>query len=85
MSIISGQGVTKAWGATPVLSGVDFAVEEGITGLLGTNGAGKTTLMGMILGLHPPDGGTLQVLGMSPADSGPEVRARIGYSPEHTP
>ncbi len=83
MSIISGQGVTKAWGATPVLSGVDFAVEEGITGLLGTNGAGKTTLMGMILGLHPPDGGTLQVLGMSPADSGPEVRARIGYSPEH--
>ncbi|MGI9602467.1 MAG: ABC transporter ATP-binding protein [Acidimicrobiales bacterium] len=83
MSIISGQGVTKAWGLTPVLSGLDFTVEEGVTGLLGSNGAGKTTLMGMILGLHPPDAGTLDVLGLSPADAGPEVRARIGYSPEH--
>jgi len=83
MSIISGQGVTKAWGHTPVLTSVDFAVEEGITGLLGSNGAGKTTLMGMILGLHPPDSGALDVLGLSPEDAGPEVRSRIGYSPEH--
>ncbi|MDH3705361.1 MAG: ABC transporter ATP-binding protein [Acidimicrobiia bacterium] len=83
MTMISGTGVTKAWGLTPVLGGVDFQVDEGITGLLGSNGAGKTTLMGMILGLHPPDSGDLDVLGLSPADAGPEVRARIGYSPEH--
>jgi ABC-2 type transport system ATP-binding protein len=58
-------------------------VRHGITGLLGANGAGKTTLLGVLLGLHRPDAGTIEVLGLDPAELGPAVRARLGYSPEH--
>ena len=54
-----------------------------MTGLLGSNGAGKTTLIGMILGLHRPDEDTSSGVDLDPSHAGPEVRARIGYSPEH--
>lgn len=81
--VIVGRSITKHWGANPVLTGADLDVGPGVTGLLGSNGAGKTTLIGMILGLHRPDGGSLRVLGLDPMTAGPEVRARIGYSPEH--
>jgi ABC-2 type transport system ATP-binding protein len=36
-----------------------------------------------MLGLHPQDEGTLEVLGLDPSTSGPAVRARLGYAPEH--
>jgi ABC-2 type transport system ATP-binding protein len=83
MAVVAGHGVVKHWGTTPVHTGLDFAVGRGVTGLLGANGSGKTTLLGMILGLHHPDRGELTVLGLDPRTAGPEVRARIGYSPEH--
>ena len=75
--------VVKRWGITPVLGGASFTVRPGVTGLLGANGAGKTTLIGMILGLTPPDGGSIRVFGLDPTTAGPEIRARLGYSPEH--
>ena len=81
--IISGQGVVKRWGPTTALDGASFAVHHGVTGLLGANGAGKTTLLGMILGLHRPDQGALQVFGLDPITAGAHVRERLGYSPEH--
>lgn len=83
MDVITARGVTKSWGATSVHRGLDFTVGHRVTGLLGANGSGKTTLLGMILGLHHPGSGELRVLGLDPATAGPEVRARIGYSPEH--
>ena len=83
--VIRATGVVKQWGATLALDGATFDVPPGITGLLGPNGAGKTTLLGMILGLHKPTAGSLEVLGLDPAHAGPEIRARVGYSPElHT-
>ena len=82
--LVSARGVRKAYGTVPVLDGVDFDIGEGITGLLGSNGAGKTTLLGMILGLHPVDGGQLTVYGRDPwSGSGADVRALTGYAPEH--
>ena len=81
--VISGHEVQKSWGSTAVHHGLTFRVDHGITALLGANGAGKTTLIGMILGLHRPSSGRLSVLGLDPATAGPEVRASIGYSPEH--
>ncbi len=82
-AIVQARGVVKRWGATTALAGVDADIGPGVTGLLGANGAGKTTLLGLILGLHPQDAGTLEVLGLDPTTSGPEVRARLGYAPEH--
>lgn len=81
--VIRAAAVTKSWGTNVVLADVTVDVLPGITGLLGSNGAGKTTFMGMVLGLHKPDSGTLNVLGADPASAGPALRQRIGYSPEH--
>ncbi len=81
--IVRARGVVKRWGSTQALVGASFEIGSGITGLLGANGAGKTTLLGLILGMHRPDGGTLEVLGRDPWKLGPEVRARVGYAPEH--
>ncbi|MEE9417416.1 MAG: ATP-binding cassette domain-containing protein, partial [Acidimicrobiales bacterium] len=82
-AIITGSKLAKQWGNNHVFSDVSFSVEPGVTGLLGSNGAGKTTLLGMILGLHRPDDGHLTVLGLDSTEAGPEIRARLGYSPEH--
>jgi ABC-2 type transport system ATP-binding protein len=73
----------KRWGTTTALAGATFQIDAGITGLVGANGAGKTTLLGLLLGLHPVDEGGIEVLGLDPATAGPEVRARVGYAPEH--
>ena len=76
-------GVAKRWGTTQALAGATATIGTGVTGLLGANGAGKTTLLGMILGLSLPDEGAIRVFGLDPRRAGPEIRARIGYSPEH--
>ena len=82
-SVISATAVSKSWGDHQVFRDLTAEIPKGITGLLGSNGAGKTTLFGMLLGLHNRNGGQLQVLGQDPQTAGPELRQRIGYSPEH--
>ncbi len=81
--VIRADGVVKRWGHTVALAGATLEVGPGVTGLLGANGSGKTTLLGLLLGLHAPDAGRLEVLGLDPTTAGPEVRARVGYAPEH--
>jgi ABC-2 type transport system ATP-binding protein len=81
--VVSVEGIVKRYGATPVLDGASCEVRPGVTGLLGANGAGKTTLLGLMLGLHRAQEGRIEVLGLDPRRAGPEVRARVGYSPEH--
>lgn len=82
-SVISAQAVTKRWGDNQVFGDLTADIPAGITGLLGSNGSGKTTLFGMLLGLHERNSGQLTVLGEDPATAGPDLRQRIGYSPEH--
>ena len=81
--VIRATAIVKRWGTTTALNGATLEIGRGVTGLLGANGAGKTTLLGMLLGLHRPDEGRIEVLGLDPDTAGPEVRARVGYSPEH--
>ncbi len=81
--VISATRVTKSFGTTTVLTDISVDFPAGVTGLLGSNGAGKTTLLSMVLGFEPRNGGELAVLGHDPQTAGPEVRAQIGYSPEH--
>jgi len=82
-TVVKAEGVAKRWGQTQALTSATFTIEKGITGLLGANGAGKTTLLTLMLGLHRPDAGRITVLGQDPMLSGPDIRARIGYAPEH--
>lgn len=84
-TIVAARGVAKRWGATDALRDVTVEIGAGTTGLLGDNGAGKTTFIGLVLGLHPPDRGSLEVLGMDPRTAGPAVRAMLGYAPEYDP
>ena len=81
--VISARGVVKRYGRTVALAGLDADIGPGITGLLGSNGAGKTTFISLALGLRTRDGGTLEVLGHDPEVAGIQMRARIGYAPEH--
>ena len=81
--VISANRVMKSFGATSVLTDMTVDFPPGITGLLGSNGAGKTTFLSLVLGFEPRDSGDLAVLGADPQTAGPEVRATIGYSPEH--
>ena len=81
-SMIEVQSLVKRYGGKVALDGVSFTVPDGITGLLGENGAGKSTAIRILLGLTAPSSGTARVLGRE-ASSTPEVRARLGYMPEH--
>jgi iron(III) transport system ATP-binding protein len=57
-------GVRKAYGAHPVLNGVDLEVAPGtVVALLGPSGCGKTTLLRTIAGLERPEAGTISVGG----------------------
>jgi ABC-2 type transport system ATP-binding protein len=81
--VVSARDVVKRFGKTVALAGLSADIGPGITGLLGSNGAGKTTFMSLMLGLRSRSSGELSVLGHDPATAGIEMRARIGYAPEH--
>jgi ABC-2 type transport system ATP-binding protein len=81
--VVRARGVTKRYRSTVAVDSLDVDIGHGITGLLGPNGAGKTTFISLILGLRTRDAGELTVLGSDPATAGIDVRARIGFAPEH--
>jgi ABC-2 type transport system ATP-binding protein len=74
-------GLTKRYGNTHALRGVDLTVAEGeLVGLLGPNGAGKSTLVKIACGLVRASGGTAEVCG-APAGT-PAARRALGYLAE---
>jgi iron(III) transport system ATP-binding protein len=78
--------VHKAYGATPVLRGVDLVVEPGtLTAILGASGVGKTTLLRVIAGFEFAESGSVVIDGMMVDDGRrrvPPQRRRIGYVPQ---
>src|SRR5436309_13870260 len=75
------EGVSKRFGATPALAGVDLVVPPGtVFGLLGPNGAGKTTLVRMLATLLAPDAGRAEVFGLDVVESAPAVRELLGLT-----
>jgi iron(III) transport system ATP-binding protein len=86
MSALTVQGVTKSFGQTEVLSGVDLHVPAGsFTALLGPSGCGKTTLLRLIAGFDEPDAGTIAVDDRTVVGAGRSVPARsrgIGFVPQ---
>ena len=79
--MIEAQGLTKRYGDTQALAGVDFSVPAGaILGVLGPNGAGKTTAVRILTTLALPDAGTARVAGHDVVTEADEVRRRIGVA-----
>jgi ABC-2 type transport system ATP-binding protein len=77
-------GVTRRFGRTQAVAGVDLQAGPGVLGLLGPNGAGKTSLLRMLATVIAPSSGTLQLLGRDPRGYAQrkEVRRRLGYLPQ---
>ncbi len=80
------RGVTKRFGATEVLRGVDLDVGRGeVLAILGPSGGGKSTLLRLVNGLETRDGGELVVLGVPvPLERADDrlwrpLRRRIGF------
>jgi ABC-2 type transport system ATP-binding protein len=78
-------GLTRRFGRTTAVAGVDLEAGPGVLGLLGPNGAGKTSLLRMMATVVPPSSGTLRLLGRDPGQYRPrqEIRRRLGYLPQN--
>ncbi|HEX7681814.1 MAG TPA: sugar ABC transporter ATP-binding protein, partial [Thermoanaerobaculia bacterium] len=65
------RSITKHFGATIALDGVDLDVAAGeVHALIGENGAGKSTLMNILSGAFRPDAGTMMAGGQPYAPRG---------------
>jgi iron(III) transport system ATP-binding protein len=86
MTALTLRGVTKSFGATTVLHGVDLDVPaRELTAILGPSGCGKTTLLRLIAGFLDPDAGTIAFGDQEvfrPGRSVPPQRRRVGYVPQ---
>jgi len=68
-AMISAHRLTKRYGETIAVAGLDFEVRPGfVTGLLGPNGAGKSTTLRLILGLDRPSSGSVTIDGRAYRD-----------------
>jgi len=76
--------VSKRFGGVQALSGVSLSLCAGeLHALMGENGAGKSTLIKVIVGVHAPDGGTLEWKGQPIRITSPVEAQRFGISVIH--
>ena len=79
--VIDARNLTKSYGKTQVLKGIDLQVECGtMVALLGPNGAGKTTTVRILSTLLGFDGGTALVDGHDVRAEADKVRSVIGLT-----
>ena len=77
-------GLTRRYGETTVLDGLDLTVETGtVHGLLGPNGAGKTTAVRILSTLLDPHGGSATVAGYDVVKEPAQVRRHLGLVGQH--
>ena len=78
---IEAEGLTKAFGTTRVLEGLDLEIQGGeVFALLGPNGAGKTTTVRILSTLLTPDAGTARVAGHDVVSDRNAVRKAISLT-----
>ena len=83
--MLEASGLHAGYGRIPILTGIDFAVQEGeVVGVLGHNGMGKTTLMRTLMGYLPATAGSIAYRGRDITRMATHQRARagIGYVPQ---
>ena len=80
--VIRTQGLSKSFGTTQALAGLDLTVRPGeVHGFLGPNGAGKSTTIRVLLGLLRADAGEVSVLGGHPWRDAVALHRRLTYVP----
>jgi ABC-2 type transport system ATP-binding protein len=79
--ILEARGLTKRFGKTQALAGLDLVVNPGrVVALLGPNGAGKTTFVRAVATLLRPDAGTLHVDGIDALRKPARARQLVGLA-----
>ncbi len=82
--VIEAEGLTKRFGTTQALAGVDLAVKAGtVLGVLGPNGAGKTTAVRVLATLLRADSGHATVAGYDVVKDAHKVRQTIGLTGQY--
>jgi daunorubicin resistance ABC transporter ATP-binding subunit len=82
--IVEARGLTKHYGTTHALDGLDLVARRGrVAALLGPNGAGKTTFVRAVATLVRPDGGSLHVAGLDARREPAAVRRVIGLAGQY--
>ena len=75
------EGLSKSFGGTPVLNGVDLTVQSGtVHAVLGANGAGKSTLMKCVSGAVAADGGRISIGDIRPTYLTPSLSRNLGIA-----
>ena len=84
MPAVEAIGLTKRFGDTEALRGIDLQVERAtVLGLLGPNGAGKTTAVRILTTLLQPDAGRAVIEGIDVVAEPRRARARIGLTGQY--
>ena len=79
--ILDIRGLTKKFGQTEIIRGIDLAVNEGErVAVIGPNGAGKSTLFHLISGRLTPSGGEVLLAGQSIVGKPPYAINRMGLA-----
>ena len=82
MAVIDIKGLTKSYGKTRALGGIDLSVEQGeVYGFIGMNGAGKSTTIRILLGMLKKDRGEVKLLGGDPFKDCVELHQHLVYVP----
>jgi polyether ionophore transport system ATP-binding protein len=80
LNAIRAIGLSKRYGDTLALDGLDLEVREGeVYGYLGPNGAGKTTTIRLLLGLHRPSSGRAELFGVDAWSHPVTAHRRVAY------
>ncbi len=83
--VIQTHNLTKFYGKTRALDGLDLAVGRGeIFGFLGPNGAGKTTTCRILTTLTKPTSGTASVSGFDVVNQAVQAKSGMGVVAQHT-
>ena len=82
MEAIAAKGLTKYYGKTRGIEGLDLSVEEGeFFGFIGPNGAGKSTTIRTLLGLITPNRGEAKIFGKDIRTQKTAILRETGYLP----
>jgi len=81
---IAVEGLRKSFGEQKVLDGITFQLVPGqVTCVLGRSGTGKSVLLKLLMGLQPPDAGTICLEGQNISTASPkelsEARKKVGF------
>lgn len=82
MNIIHIQDLTKSFGKTQALKGINLEVKKGeVHGFIGPNGAGKSTTIRILLGILRKTAGEITLFGKDPWKDAVELHRRLVYVP----